>query len=56
MILPHFEEAGGSKEPKALPAEQTVCEDSASDWLGLGPNCHSPAGLLTFSKLQCSQL
>ena len=37
MVLPHLEEAGGSKEPRAFPVEQSVCEDSPSDWLGLCP-------------------
>lgn len=37
MVLPHVEEAGGSKEPRAFPVEQSVCEDSSSDWLGLCP-------------------
>lgn len=37
MVLPHLEEAGGSKEPKGFPAGQSVCEDSPSAWHGLCP-------------------
>lgn len=35
MVLPHLKEPAGSKEPKALPAEQSVYEDFPSGWLGL---------------------
>lgn len=37
MVLPHLEEAGGSRESKALPGKPNVCEDPPSDWLGLYP-------------------
>ena len=51
MVLPHLKKPAGSKEPKALPAEQSVYEDFPSGWLGL---CPASGHSFNFAHVLCS--